>query len=269
MKPDLEAIKQRQQKIWSSGDFAMVATTSIIVGELLCEAVDVRPGQTVLDVATGSGNTALAAARRWGEVTGIDYVPALLTRARERTAAERMKILFQEGDAENIPFPNASFDVVLSTFGAMFAPNQERTAGELLRVCRPGGKIGMANWTPGGVIGELFRVTGQHVPPPSGLRPPTRWGTEESLRELLGSGIASLQVTRRHFTFRYHSPQHWLDYFRTYYGPTMKAFEGLDASQQESLARDLLALWQRFNQSGETTLVAPGEYLEVVAIKTR
>ncbi len=267
MSIDLEAIKKRQQQTWAAGDFGMVATTSTVVGELLCEAVDVRPGQKVLDVATGSGNTALAAARRWCEVTGIDYVPALLERGRERAAAERLKITFQKGDAEKIPFPDASFDAILSTFGAMFAPNQERTARELLRVCQPGGKIGMANWTPEGVIGELFRVTGRLVPPPPGLKPAALWGTDARLHELFGDGIASLQVTRRHFVFRYHSARHWLDYFRTYYGPTMKAFEALDPSGQEGLARDLLNLWQRFNRSGDETLVAPGEYLEVVAVK--
>lgn len=264
---DLAAIKQRQQQTWASGDFAMVAATNLIVGELLCEAVDLRAGQKVLDVATGSGNTALAAARRWCDVTGIDYVPALLERGRERAAAERLNVTFREGDAEAIPFPDASFDVVLSTFGAMFAPDQEKTARELLRVCRPGGKIGMANWTPDSVIGELFRTTGKHVPPPPGVKPPVLWGSEERLRELFGNGVTSLRVNRREFVFRYHSAQHWLEYFRTYYGPTLKAFEALDPAGQEALARDLVDLWSRFNRSYDDTLVAPGAYLEVVATR--
>jgi len=200
---DLSAVKQRQQQTWATGDFAMVATGATIVGELLCDAVDVRAGQRVLDVATGSGNTALAAARRYCEVTGIDYVPALLERGRERAAVERVPVTFLEGDAENIPFPDASFDVVLSTFGAMFAPNQEKAASELLRVCRPGGKIGMANWTPNGWTGVMFQVTAQHVPPPPGVPSPIFWGMEERLRKLFGDGIASLQVTRRSNIFRY------------------------------------------------------------------
>lgn len=264
---DLAAVKRRQQQTWASGDFAMVATTNTIVGELLCEAVDLHAGQKVLDVATGSGNTALAAARRWCEVTGIDYVPALLERGRERATAERLRLAFQEGDAESIPFPDVEFDAVLSTFGAMFAPDQEKTARELLRVCRPGGKIGMANWTPDGVIGQLFSVTGKYMPPPAGVRPPALWGTEERLRELFGSSIGSLRVTRREFVFRYHSAQHWLEYFRTYYGPTLKAFETLDPGGQEALARDLLDLWNRHNRSYDDTLAAPGAYLEVVATK--
>ncbi len=200
-------------------------------------------------------------------MTGIDYVPTLLERGRERAAAERLQITFREGDAEAIPFPDASFDVVLSTFGAMFAPDQEKTARELLRVCRPGGKIGMANWTPDGVIGDLFRTTGKHVPPPTGVKPPVLWGSEERLRELFGNGITSLRVTRRSFVFRYHSAQHWLEYFRTYYGPTLKAFEALDPAGKEALARELLNLWNRHNRSYDDTLVAPGDYLEVVATR--
>jgi len=234
---DLGAIKQRQQATWAAGDFGVVATNATLVGELLCEALDVRAGQKVLDVATGSGNTALSAARRSCDVVGIDYVPALLERARERAAAERLQLSFQEGDAENIPLPDASFDVVTSTFGAMFAPDQERAASELLRVCRPGGKIGMANWTPDGWTGAMFRATTQHVPPPAGIKPPTLWGTEERLRELFSDGISSLQATRRSNVFRYRSAEHWLDTFRTYFGPTIKAFEALDPAGQEALAR--------------------------------
>jgi len=239
----------------------------MIVSELLCEAVDLRAGQRVLDVATGSGNTALAAARRWCEVTGIDYVPALLERGRERAAAERISITFQEGDAEQIPFPDSSFDAVLSTFGAMFAPNQERAAQELLRVCRPGGKIGLANWTPDGFVGTYFRAIVQYAPPPPGLTPPILWGTEERLRELFGESVASLQITRRSVVARYRSVQHWLEIFRTYFGPTLKAFEVLDAAGQENLARDLVSVVLRFNRSGDETIVIPSDYLEVVATK--
>jgi len=265
--PDLAAIKQRQQQTWASGDFAMVAAHVTLVGELLCEAVDLRPGEKVLDVATGSGNTAMAAARRFCDVTGIDYVPSLLERARERAAAERLQIGFRDGDAESLPFPDESFDVVLSTFGAMFAPNQEQAASELLRVCRPGGKIGLASWTPDGFIGEIFLATGRHMPPPPGLKPPFRWGTEQGLRELFGERVGSLECERREFVFRYRSPQHWLEFFRTYYGPTLKAFEALDPAGQEALARDLTEVLKRFDQSGGEMLKVPGEYLEVVATR--
>ncbi|MBI3461116.1 class I SAM-dependent methyltransferase [Candidatus Acetothermia bacterium] len=262
---DLAELKKRQQQTWASGDFSRVATSATIVGELLCEAVDLHAGQKVLDVATGSGNTALAAARRWGEVTGIDYVPALLE--RERAAVERLPITFLESDAENLSFPDASFDVVLSTFGAMFAPNQEKAASELLRVCRPGGKIGMTNWTPDGLAGEIFRVTTQHVPPPPDLKPPVLWGTEKRLRELFGDRIASLHITKRSLVFRYRSIEHWLEYFRTYFGPTLKAFQALDTKGQEKLAHDLTQLLNRFNRSGDQTMAAPSDYLEVVATK--
>ncbi len=265
--PDLGAIKARQQQAWATGDYDVVGTRILIVGETLCEAVDLRPGWRVLDVATGSGNAALAAARRFAEVTGVDYVPALLERGRVRAEAERLPIIFMEGDAEALPFPDASFDAVLSTFGVMFAPNQERAAAELLRVCRSGGRIGLANWTPESWPSELFRTVGQHVPPPPGLRPPSRWGTEAGLRELFGDGISSLQVERRLCVQRYPSPEYWLETFRTYFGPVARAFEAVGPAGEAALAGDLLALVERFNRSGDATMVVPSEYLEVVAVR--
>ena len=266
-RPDLAAVRQRQQRTWAAGDFAVIGLPTVIVGEQLCEAVDLRAGQRVLDVATGSGNTALAAARRSCEVTGIDWVPELLARARERAAAERLPIEFSHGEAEGIPFPDGAFDAVLSTFGAMFAADQERTAGELLRVCRPGGRIGLACWTPDGLVGELLRTTAGHAPPAAGLEPATRWGTEERLRQLLGPGVTSLWVTRRSLVYRFRSPRDWLDLYRAYYGPTIKAFEALAPDGQEALARDLLDLLHRFNRADDGTVVAPSDYLEVVAIR--
>ena len=265
---NLEAIKARQQQTWSSGDYAMVGGTLVVMAETLCEAVDVRPGQRVLDVATGSGNTALAAARRFCDVTGVDYVPELLERGRERAAAERLTVDFRSGDAEALPFQDASFDVVLSSVGAMFAPNQERTAEEIARVCRPGGKIGMVNWTPDGFIGQLFKLTGIYVPPPAGLRSPVLWGTEERVRDLFADRVASLEMTRRTFDFRYRSAEHWVGFFRSYYGPTMKAFETLDEGGRAAYARDLRALIERFNRSGDETMIVPSEYLEVVAVRS-
>jgi SAM-dependent methyltransferase len=264
---DTETIKTRQQQAWATGDFSMVAPYIYIVGELLCEAADLRAGQKVLDVATGSGNTALAAARRCCEVTGIDFVPALLERARERVAAERLRATFVPGDAEHIPFPDASFDAVLSTFGAMFAPDQERAARELLRVCRSGGTIAMANWTPEGFAGRMFRVTGQHVPPPPGLAPPVLWGTEARLRELFGGEVRSLSITKRTCFFRWLSVEQWLDFMRRYFGPMQRAFAALDPPGQEKLARDLVDLARAMSRPGEPTMVLPSEYLEVVAIR--
>jgi ubiquinone/menaquinone biosynthesis C-methylase UbiE len=265
--PSLSAIKDRQQKTWTSGDYARIGNTLVIMGELLCEAVDVHAGDKVLDVATGSGNTAISAARRFCDVTGIDYVPELIEQARKRAEVEGMSITFDVGDAEDLPYPDASFDVVLSTLGVMFAPNQEKVAEELLRICRSGGKIGLANWTPDGFIGNMFRTLGKHVPPPPGIKPPPLWGTEERLRELLGEDIASLEVTQRSYMFRYPSAGHFVEYFRSYYGPTLKAFESLEPEGQRSLAEDLEELLTQWNSSGDATVVVPSDYLEVVAVR--
>ena len=265
--PDLATIKERQQQTWSAGNFARVGNRLAIVGELLCEAVDVRAGQKVLDVATGSGNTALAATRRSCEATGVDYVPELIAEARRRAEAERLEATFEAGDAEDLPYPDASFDVVLSTFGVMFAPDQEKAASELLRVCRPGGKIGLANWTPDGWAGEFFRTVGKYAPSPPGLKPPPLWGKEERLRELFGEGVSSLEVTRRSYLLRYPSAKRFIEHYRAYFGPMRKTFESLDGAGQESLTRDLEELLGRWNTSDDGTLVVPSEYLEAVAAR--
>ncbi len=264
MQPDLAAVKTKQQAAWAAGDYAVIGTTLQIVGESLCEALDLRAGQRVLDVAAGNGNATLAAARRWCDVVSTDYVDALLERAKARASAEGLAVQFERADAENLQFADAAFDVVLSTFGVMFTPNQEKAAAELARVCKPGGKIGLANWTPASFIGEMFKVIGRYIPPPPGVKPPSLWGTEERLRELFGNRIATLQAPRRNFMFRYRSPKHWLDTFRTYYGPMHKVFAALETGRQEALAEDLLGLAQRFNTATDGAMVVPGEYLEVV-----
>jgi ubiquinone/menaquinone biosynthesis C-methylase UbiE len=261
---DLKALKARQQAAWSSGDYAVIGTTLQIVGEELCEAMDIRSGQRVLDVAAGNGNVSLAAARRGCEVVATDYVPALLERARERAAAECLSMEFREADAEALPFPDHSFDVVVSTFGVMFTPDQARAAAELIRVCRPGGKIGLANWTPDGFIGQVFKAIGKYVPPAPGAKSPALWGTRARLTELFESEAASIKSAQRSFAFRYRSPEHWLDIFRTYYGPVLKAFAALAPEAQAGLQRDLLELVARCNRSGDGTMVVPSDYLEIV-----
>jgi ubiquinone/menaquinone biosynthesis C-methylase UbiE len=259
---DLAAVKARQQATWASGDFAVIGTTLQIVGESLCEAVDLEAGSRVLDVACGNGNATLAAARRWCKVTGLDYVPALLDRAGERAVAEHLDVELVEGDAEQLPFEDAHFDVALSTFGVMFAPDQERAARELMRVVKPGGKIGLSNWTPEGFVGQMLKTVGQHVPPIKGVASPVYWGTEARLAELF-RGVRSVHVTRKEFAFRYESPAHFIDVFRRFYGPTFKAFGALEGEGQERLYADLVALIARFNRR-KTSVVVPSEYLDVV-----
>ena len=262
--PDYAAIKQRQQAVWASGDYAVVGTTLQLVGERLCDAIDLRAGEQVLDVAAGNGNATLAAARQFAEVTSTDYVEALLERGRERAAAERLSVTFRHADAEALPFADGSFDVALSTFGVMFAPNQAKAAAELSRVIRRGGRVGLACWTPEGFIGQLFKTIGKHVPPPAGVKSPALWGTEARLAELFPEH--DVKATKQIFNFRYKSPAHWLEIFKTYYGPTHRAFAALDAPKQAALEADISALLDAMNRGGKT-LVVPGEYLEAVVTK--
>lgn len=264
----LESLKSRQQAAWSSGDYALIGTTLQIVGEELCEALDLRPGQKVLDVAAGNGNASLAAARRWCDVVATDYVPALLERTRERAAAERLSVKCREADAEALPFADASFDMVVSTFGVMFAPDQERSASEMLRVCRPGGRIGLANWTPNGFVGQVFKTIGRYAPPPPGAKSPALWGTQSGIEELFGAHQVSVRTAPRNFVFRYRSPEHWLEVFKSFYGPVLKAFAALDMTMQAGLQRDLLMLVERFNRSGDRFMIVPGEYLEIVITRS-
>ena len=264
--PDLNALKAKQQSAWASGDYAVVGTTLQIVGEKLAEAADISWDQQVLDVATGNGNATLAAARRGARVTSTDYVPALLERGAERAKAEGLHVAFQTADAEALPFADGSFDAVVSTFGVMFTANQPRAASELVRVCRRGGKIGMANWTPDGFIGNLLKTVVKYVPPVAGVKSPVMWGNKTYLEEIFGSGV-SIASESRHFAFRYKSPAHFLDIFRTYYGPTHKAFGAIDQAAQQALQADLYALMDKFNTAKDGTLVIPSEYLEVVVTR--
>jgi SAM-dependent methyltransferase len=265
--PNFAAIKQRQQATWSSGDYAVVGTTLQIIGETLAEAVDIRAGERVLDVAAGNGNVTLAAARRFANVTSTDYVPALLDKGRERAQAEGLNVRFLEADVENLPFADASFDVVVSTLGSMFAPDHVRTAREMMRVLRSGGRIGLASWTPQGFIGRLFKTIGAHVPPPAGVKSPALWGTEAHMQELFGDQAQEIRCERRHFNFRYLSAAHFLEIFRDYYGPTHKAFNALDDAGKQALERDIVTLLDELNVAGAASLVVPSEYLEVVITK--
>jgi ubiquinone/menaquinone biosynthesis C-methylase UbiE len=263
---DFAAVKVKQRAAWGSGDYAIVGTTLQIVGESLCEAVDLRSNQRVLDVAAGNGNASLAAARRFALVTSTDYVGDLLNRGRERAAADRLEIAFKEADAESLPFADESFHVVLSTFGVMFTPNQQQAAIELMRVCKRGGKIGLTNWTPDGFIGQLFKTIGKYIPPAPGVKSPALWGNRSHLANLFGQS-GSIRAESRTFTFRYRSPDHWLEIFRTYYGPVLKAFAALDPNGQAGLEADIRALLAERNVAKDGTAVIPSEYLEVVVTK--
>jgi Methylase involved in ubiquinone/menaquinone biosynthesis len=257
------SLKARQQAMWASGDFAVIGTTLQIVGELLCEAVNLGSREWVLDVAAGNGNATLAAARRFARVTSTDYVPALLERGRRRAEADGFEVTFEVADAEALPFPDQYFDVVLSTFGVMFAPDHERAAAEMMRVCRPGGRIGLACWTPGGFLGELFRVVAGYVPPTPGARSPLLWGTEDHIGNLFRDAV-KVEHTTRYFAFRYRTPEHWVEVFRSYYGPVHKAFAALDTDRQTALENDLIALLRQFDRGDAAGLTVPGEYLETV-----
>jgi SAM-dependent methyltransferase len=265
--PDYAAIKQRQQATWASGDYSVIGTTLQIVAESLAEAVDLQAGEDILDIAAGNGNATLAAARRFANVTSTDYVPALLDKGRQRALAEGQQVEFQVADAEHLPFEAGSFDVVLSTFGVMFSPDHVRCAQEMQRVLRAGGRIGLANWTPQGFIGRLFKTIGAHVPPPAGIKSPLLWGSEPHIVELFGSQALEIRCERRHFNFRYRSAAHWLQVFREYYGPTLKAFAALDPTGQQALEGDITNLIDELNIAGQSSLVIPGEYLEVVITK--
>lgn len=264
---DLQAVKSKQQETWATGDFAVIGWNTVFPGELLCEAVALRAGESVLDVACGTGNAALSAARRNCEAVGVDYVPSLIERARARASVERLPARFEVGDCEQIPCADGAFDVVLSVYGSMFAPDQQKAADELLRVCRPGGRIGMANWTPPGFWGQTFALIARYLPPPRGLRPPPQWGTRSRLKQLFGASAASMTIKRRSALFRYRSARHWIEVFSTYFGPIIRVLEALDPARRSAFLKELQATLEHFNCSGDDTLIVSADYLEVVLVK--
>ncbi len=264
---DFAAIKTRQQAAWASGDYAVIGTTLQVVGENLAEACDLHWDERVLDVAAGNGNVTLAAARRGCLVTSTDYVGALLERGAARAQAEGLDVTFRTADVEALPFADGAFDAVVSTFGVMFAPDHATSAKEMARVCRSDGRIGLANWTPDGFIGQLFKTLGKHVPPPAGVQPPPLWGTEGHVRTLFGDRAAAIVAVPRHFRFRYRSAAHFVEVFRTWYGPVHKAFAALPPDRQSALESDIAALCDSMNQGGSAALSIPSEYLEVVVTR--
>ena len=265
--PDYRAIKAKQNAAWESGDYAKIGTTLQIVGEELAEAADLTPGSQVLDVAAGNGNATLAFARRWCEVTSTDYVGTLLSQGRARAAAENLPVKYQLADAEDLPFKDRSFDAVVSTFGVMFAPNQQQAAAELLRVCRPGGKIALANWTPESFIGQLFKALGAHVPPPAGVSSPALWGTRGWIEKVFGASTQSISIAEKEFVFRYHTPAHFVDVFRTYYGPVHKAFLALDPKGQAALEDSILSVIAACNTATDGSMRVPAPYAEIIMTK--
>jgi ubiquinone/menaquinone biosynthesis C-methylase UbiE len=265
--PDFNTVKQRQQVTWASGDYAVIGTTLQIVGETLAESLDLRAGSRVLDVAAGNGNATLAAARRFTQITSTDYVPELLEKGRRRAEAEGLAVTFEVADAENLPYADASFDVAMSVFGSMFTPDHQRSADEMLRVVKPGGRIGVASWTPDGFIGQMFKVISGFVPPPANVKSPLLWGTDPHVVELFGKQADDIQSARRFFNFRYRSEQHMIEVFREFYGPMLRAFASLDANAQRGLEAELKALMKQSNIGGTHSLVVPSAYLEVVVTK--
>lgn len=267
--PEMESLKTRLKSMWMAGDFGQIAKVIEASADEFIERLALKPGQPVLDVACGNGNLAIPAARTGAKVTGVDIAPKLLVQARERAKAEDLDIQFDEGDAESLPYGDASFDEVVTMYGAMFAPRPALVSAELIRVCKPGGRIAMANWTPGGFIGQMFKTTAKHVPPPPNMESPVKWGDEATVRERLSDGIASVEATPRMCIFKLpFSPAETVELFRTYYGPTQRAFAALDEDGQAALRKDLDELWSQNNQATDNTTYVEAEYLEVIATRS-
>jgi ubiquinone/menaquinone biosynthesis C-methylase UbiE len=260
-------VTRAQQVMWAKGDFHRIGVSQLVAGELLVRALHVHAGERVLDVAAGAGNTALAAARRWADVTCTDYVPDLLVHAEQRAGAEGLPLRTEVADVQALPYPDDSFDVVTSTFGAMFAPDQEATARELVRVLRPGGRLGLANWTPQSWVGEQFRLQAAYLPPPAGVRPPSQWGTRSRLDELFGEQVSDLEATERYIDLVHHSTAGLFGLFRDWFGPVATVLASVDAERAEAFRRDWITLSDEHNIATDGTCEIPSPYLQVVAVK--